>query len=64
VASWVDDFVEEVVNFPAAANDDQVDAMTMALQRMAQHTTASFDIVIPDSGTRSSPWEFIHARPQ
>ena len=57
VASWADDFVDEVVNFPNAANDDQVDAMTMALDRLgaSSHRT---DFVIPASGVRANPWEF------
>lgn len=32
IAPWVKDFVEEVTTFPAAANDDRVDAMTQALR--------------------------------
>lgn len=32
VAPWVKDFVDEVTTFPAAANDDRVDAMTQALR--------------------------------
>jgi predicted phage terminase large subunit-like protein len=31
---WVGDFTEELAAFPAAAHDDQVDAMTQALQRL------------------------------
>jgi predicted phage terminase large subunit-like protein len=30
---WVNDFIEECVNFPNGAHDDQVDAMTQALLR-------------------------------
>lgn len=30
--TWVDDYVLELCNFPAAANDDQVDATTQALK--------------------------------
>ena len=33
-APWIKDFVAEVTGFPAAANDDQVDAMTQALRRL------------------------------
>lgn len=33
-ASWVDDFVSECCSFPNGAHDDQVDAMTQALNRM------------------------------
>ena len=31
---WVKEFVIEITTFPAAANDDQVDAMTQALRRL------------------------------
>jgi predicted phage terminase large subunit-like protein len=31
---WVKDFIGELTAFPAAANDDQVDAMTQALRRL------------------------------
>jgi predicted phage terminase large subunit-like protein len=39
---WVEDFVEESAAFPLGANDDQVDAMTQALERLrarAAHAT-------------------------
>lgn len=32
IAPWVREFVEEVTTFPAAANDDRVDAMSQALR--------------------------------
>ena len=31
---WTEDFIEEVVSFPFAENDDQVDAMSQALERL------------------------------
>jgi predicted phage terminase large subunit-like protein len=34
VAPWVKDLVSELTSFPAAANDDQVDALTQALRRL------------------------------
>jgi predicted phage terminase large subunit-like protein len=34
IAPWVTEFINEVTRFPAAANDDQVDAMTQALRRL------------------------------
>lgn len=34
VAPWVKEFTGEVTTFPAAANDDQVDAMSQALRRL------------------------------
>jgi len=36
VAPWIHDFIEETVAFPNGANDDQVDAMTQALNRFAK----------------------------
>jgi predicted phage terminase large subunit-like protein len=49
-APWVNDFIEECVQFPNGAHDDQVDAMTQALLRWhevpKQHTYVSYcDIV-------------------
>lgn len=34
IAPWIADFINEITAFPAAANDDQVDAMTQALRRL------------------------------
>jgi len=34
IAPWVHDFIEECAAFPNGANDDQVDAMTQALNRL------------------------------
>lgn len=34
IASWVNDYVEEIVSFPNAANDDQVDCTTQAISRL------------------------------
>jgi hypothetical protein len=34
VASWVDGLIEELASFPNGAHDDQVDALTQALNRM------------------------------
>jgi len=41
IAPWIHDFIEECAAFPNAAHDDQVDAMTQALNRLAQRKTAS-----------------------
>ena len=32
--AWVDDFVEECAAFPNGSNDDQVDSMSQALNRI------------------------------
>jgi predicted phage terminase large subunit-like protein len=34
VFSWVDDYIEELVGFPNATNDDQVDATSQALEHL------------------------------
>lgn len=34
IAPWIVEFVNEITRFPAAANDDQVDAMTQALRHL------------------------------
>ena len=34
IAPWVNDFIEEAAGFPNGRNDDQVDAMTQALNRL------------------------------
>ena len=38
---WVDELTSELANFPAAAHDDQVDAMTQALHRLFRHRPMS-----------------------
>ena len=42
IAPWVRDFVEEVTTFPAAANDDRVDAMTQALRDLYAKKGSTF----------------------
>jgi len=59
VYSWADDMIEEVVTFPSGANDDQVDAMTMALDRLYKDPNLT-NFEIPVSGTRSSEWSSIY----
>lgn len=41
---WVEGFVEEAAAFPFAANDDQVDAMTQALVRLAGPASSWSDL--------------------
>jgi predicted phage terminase large subunit-like protein len=38
IAPWVDDLVEEAASFPNGAHDDQVDALTQALNRLMVNT--------------------------
>ena len=60
ICPWVGDFVDEIVTFPKAESDDQVDACTQALDYLRQNQYNT-NIVLPSSGTRSSPWEFGNA---
>ena len=47
-APWVNDFIEECVQFPNGAHDDQVDAMTQALLRwhMAEPQVIYYEVPI------------------
>jgi len=45
-APWLGDFIEEVVSFPNAPNDDQVDTMTQALNRYGGRTAGILDLDI------------------
>jgi predicted phage terminase large subunit-like protein len=42
IAPWVNDFIEELVNFPNAANDDDVDACSQALNRLGPSAGLEF----------------------
>lgn len=47
--AWISDFIEEATGFPTAKHDDQVDAMTQALNRMViQPLVISGDVVTED----------------
>ena len=41
---WSDELIEELIRFPNAAHDDQVDAMTMAIHYMKE----SWHLTHPD----------------
>jgi predicted phage terminase large subunit-like protein len=47
-AEWIHDFVEEAASFPNGKNDDQVDAMSQALNRFIY-----FAGTIPDTSTKT-----------
>lgn len=51
IASWVDGLVEEAAVFPAGRHDDQVDAMTQALAKIAGKKGAAAAVVAPSGGT-------------
>lgn len=56
IAPWVHDFVEECANFPNALHDDDVDAMTQALNYLG--AVPAFSIPPSDYGNdRTSYWQ-------
>lgn len=52
-AEWVHDFVEEAASFPNGKHDDQVDAMSQALNRFIY-----FSGDIPESNKQETPFPF------
>jgi predicted phage terminase large subunit-like protein len=57
---WVKTLVEELVNFPRAHNDDQVDALTQALTRMVQRQADVVDMggyVNPNGNAPPALWQ-------
>ena len=59
---WADDLIEELIRFPNAAHDDQVDALTMAIHYMKEswHLTHPDDPEFEDeeSEKKSTYWTF------
>ena len=59
---WADDLIEELIRFPNAAHDDQVDALTMAVHYMKEswHLTHPDDPDLEDepSEPKSTYWTF------
>ena len=59
---WADDLIEELIRFPNAAHDDQVDALTMAVHYLKEswHLTHPDDPDLEDvpSEPKSTYWTF------
>ena len=47
-APWVNDFIEECVQFPNGAHDDQVDAMTQAILRWNEPQEVTYTLYMVD----------------
>lgn len=58
-AEYLDDFVSEVTIFPHGVNDDQVDAMTMALDRLNSNPIIT-DFSLPSAGVKVSEWSVLN----
>jgi predicted phage terminase large subunit-like protein len=52
LAPWVDAFIEEAAGFPKSRNDDQVDAMTQALNRLRNNSSFR----VPESQITVAPF--------
>ena len=53
-AIWLDDFIEETVSFPNGTHDDQVDALSMALDKLSRMSFNAGELeVIPLSSKGS-----------
>lgn len=50
---WVSDYIEEMANFPNVTNDDQVDATTQALIRLALNSSGDFEDETDQSKTKT-----------
>ena len=61
IAPWVEAFIEEAAAFPNGRNDDQVDAMTQALNRLR---TTSGSFLVPESQIIVNPFPISEAWPQ
>jgi predicted phage terminase large subunit-like protein len=57
-AEWLDAFLLELSTFPNAVNDDQVDALSLALKRL-KSDVGSFDFSLAQSGARENPWRLM-----
>jgi predicted phage terminase large subunit-like protein len=61
-ALYLDSFLSEVTLFPNGVNDDQVDAMTMALKHLSRFDSNLFttDIQLSLAGEQASTWSAIN----
>ena len=53
-AHWKDDYIDELISFPSAPNDDQVDTTTQMLNYWWDGNLSA--IISPTSISRKSPW--------
>jgi hypothetical protein len=60
ITPWVQDFIEEVVSFPKGSYDDQVDAMTQALNQLRGYSGFS----VPASQITEDPFNIPEGWPR
>ena len=56
---WVEEYIDELTTFPSAANDDQVDSTSQALNHLNKKQTSIINVKIPNMAT-SNPWSAVH----
>jgi predicted phage terminase large subunit-like protein len=63
-APWNDDFLAEISGFPAAAHDDQIDALVMLVGWARQHTPPLFDADFgkDEHGQIPDPYDLLYRR--
>ena len=59
IASWMPEFVERLVAFPNARFDDEVDALSQALERFKNTKKKHVRFTIPDVGLEGDHWSNI-----
>lgn len=55
IAPWVDEYLDELCQFPRGAYDDRVDCTSQALKRLKRHVV-SLDLPPPESFVKQSTW--------
>ncbi|HLY19978.1 MAG TPA: phage terminase large subunit, partial [Bryobacteraceae bacterium] len=65
ICSWVEAFIEELMTFPNSRHDDQVDAMTQALNRLrtmrGSLSAPESEIVVPPMRSTPDSWPQVFA---
>lgn len=61
-APWLADFLDEVVSFPVAAHDDQVDVLAYACAELARRTVSPRHFKVEPSSTAEKAWAQLEAR--
>lgn len=61
-ASWLGDFLDEVVTFPVAAHDDQVDVLAYACIELGRHTVRPRHLKTEPSTSADKAWAQLERR--
>ena len=55
-APWAEEFMQEALSFPAGANDDQIDAMTQAINQLLLHPLTRGPQTVDDLDVDPADW--------